>query len=386
MMSMCQPGCRDHRISLKASSVPTAAGPEQLLVALSTASRDTVLAVRLPAAASLATFCSMLSRGAATDPAVQAAAQQMLPGCLQLALAAATADSDKLRPSGLQALGSLAALAGALPPAVVAAQGQQLADVVSAVSSSFASKSARVQWAACEAAGALLGCDAAPVQQHCAALLQQLLVLLRECHNFRTRAQAAGALLRLSSWAALDGSGSRAVQVLDAVAAVLFQGALRCSSSSCRWPCARACVSVPAGRCSAHAGRNCCRPAGKANDFSVSALGADTAAQRSEGQLAPRQDLGELGSKAQLEAALVAAVLHLVSLLPLAGGLPTGSSSQQANIAALVQQAQHELLPPAGLAVNEAAQADGAAAAVYYDLSQASPQLISAALEGLTLL
>lgn len=372
--------------SLKTSSLPTAAGPEQLMVALSAASRDTVLAVRLPAAASLATFCSMLNCSAATDPAVQAAAQAMFPGCLQLALVAATADNDKLRPSGLQALGSLAALAGALPPAAVAAQGRQLADVVAAVSSSFASKSARVQWAASEAAGALLGCDVAPVQQHCAALLQQLLVLLRECPNFRSRAQAAGALLRLSSWAALDGSSSRAVQVLDAVAVVLFQGALRCSASSCRWPCARACVSVPAGRCSAYAGCNCCRPAGKANEFSVSALGAATAAQRSEGEPAPRQDPGELGSKAQLEAALVAAVLHLLSLLPLAGSLPTGSSSQLANIAALVQQAQRELLLPAGLAVDEAAQTEGAAAVVYYDLSQASPQLISAALDGLALL
>lgn len=185
-----------------------------------------MLAVRLPAAASLATFCQMLSSRAANDPVVLAAAQHVFPSCLQLALSTATADSDKLRPCGLQALGSLAALADALPPTAVTEQGQWLEAAVAAVSGCLAAKSVRVQWAACEAAGGLLACGAAQVQQHSVALLQHLLVLLQECPNFRSRTLAASALIRLRSWAALGGNGSRAVQLLDDVAVLLFQGAL----------------------------------------------------------------------------------------------------------------------------------------------------------------
>lgn len=301
----------------------------------------------------------------------------MFPGCLQLALATATADNDKLRPSGLQALASLAALADALPPAAVARQGQQLGAAVTAVSGGFAAKSARVQWAACEAAGALLACSAAPVQQHGAALLQQLLVLLRGCPNFRSRALAAGALLRVRSWAALGGSGSAAMQLLDDVADVLFQGTL--GPVHCR-PCCTVCVGCQAV---SQAACHCCHPAGKANDFSVAAPAAGTAAQHSP---VVRQEPGELGSKAQLEAALVAAVLHLLSLLPLADGVPVGSSSQLPKLRLLVQQAQHELLPPAAVVTDEAAQGAVPLATVYFDLSQTSPQLTTAALQGLALL
>ncbi|PRW60946.1 Wee1 kinase [Chlorella sorokiniana] len=323
-------------------------GPEQLLAALTAGSRDAVLAVRLPAAASLATLCSMLSGSTAGDPAVAAAAQRVFPDCLRLALAAAAGDNDKLRPSGLQALGSLAALADVLPPTAVASQEQQLEDAVAAVSSRLAARSVRVQWAACEAAGALLACGAAPVLQHCAALVQQLLGLLRECPNFRSRTQAAGALLRLRCWGALGGDGCKAVQLLDDVATVLFRG--------------------------------------KANDFCVPAPPAAAATGRSESQLASRQEPGELGSKAQLEAALAAAMLHLLSLLPLAEGVPAGSSTQLPQLRALVRQAQQELLPPAAPAADEAAQRAGVAAALYFDLSQVSPQQIPSAAEGMALL
>ena len=110
---------------------------------------------------------------------------------------------------------------------------------------------------------------------------------------------------------------------------------------------------------------------------------AAAATHRSAGQLAPRQEPGELGSKAQLEAALVAGVLHLLGLLWLADGVPTGCSTQQPQLKALVQQALREL-PLAEVAVDETAS--GAAAAVYFDLSQASPQLVASAAEGLALL
>jgi hypothetical protein len=157
----------------------------------------------------------------------------MLPGCLRLAVTAA-GDSDKLRPSGLQALGSLFALQARLlaeqqpaPAAAAEAGGQQLyAAAAQAVQQCLEAGNARVQWAACEAAGQLLACPAAPVQQHWPAVLQQLLALLRECPNFRSRALAAGALRQLGggSPAAAGGSGGSIEQLLGAVADVLFQG------------------------------------------------------------------------------------------------------------------------------------------------------------------
>jgi len=378
LTASCLLGCNSSTI------LPTAVGPAQLLAALTAASRDAVLAVRLPAVASLATFCQMLSSSAANDPVVLAAAQHVFPACLQLAVAAAIADNDKLRPCGLQALGSLAALADALPPTAVAQQAPWLEAAVAAVSGCLAAKSVRVQWAACEAAGALLACGAAQVQQHSAALLQHLLVLLQECPNFRSRTLAASALLRLRSWAALGGSGSRAVQLLDDVAVLLFQGALGgtvpagkvdCLCLRCMWLHSHLWLMC------LHA---CCCPAGKANDFCVPAPPAAAATQRSEGQMAPRHEPGELGSKAQLEATLVAVVLHLLALLVLVEDVPTGGSTQQPQLSILVQQALRELLPPVEVAVDE--MAAGAAEAVYFDLSQASPQLAASAAEGLALL
>lgn len=207
-----------------------AAGPAQALAALEAACHDGVLAVRIPATASLASFCHMLSHTTAMEAgSAIAAGHHVLLGCLRLAVASA-ADSDKLRPSGLQALGSLSCQLATLSPELQQTteeggdEQRLLAAGVQAVHQALAASNARVQWAACEAAGQLLACQAASVQRHLDTMVQQLLLLLQECPNFRSRALAAAALQQLSSTAVRLHGGERLVQVLDVAAAVLFQG------------------------------------------------------------------------------------------------------------------------------------------------------------------
>jgi hypothetical protein len=148
--------------------------------------------------------------------------------------------------------------------------------------------------------------------------------------------------------------------------------------------------------------------AGKASGFpaatpasAASAPAAATAAAAA-GQQQQRPEPGELGSKAQLEAALVAAALHLLSLLPPAcdNSATSASSVQQpalADLRRLVQQAQRELLP-GGLehpeqqvpAMNGSGMGDvgGGATAGFgpglFDLSLVTPKLAAAAAAGLT--
>lgn len=219
-----------------------------MLAALTASCRDSVLAVRIPAAAALASLCSTLGHTVAAasgagqcggpeadaeaHAAATAAGRAVLPACLRLA-ASAAGDSDKLRPSGLQAIGSLfqlhtqlAALEGkggaaALPAASEVAP--LLAAAAQAVQQCLASGSARVQWAACEAAGALLACPPPQAQPRWAALLPQLAALLQSGRNFRSRALAAAALRQLDGSAALP-AGSL-LGLLEQVAAVLFEGA-----------------------------------------------------------------------------------------------------------------------------------------------------------------
>lgn len=174
-----------------------------------------------------------------------------LPTCLRLATAAA-GDSDKLRPSGLQAVGSLFQLhaqlvgldrkgaAAALPPAP---QLQSLLGAAAqAVQDCVASGSARVQWAACDAAGALLACPPPEAQPHWAPLLQQLLALLRSSPNFRSRALAAAALRQLGC-SAVPPAGSL-LALLEAVADVLFEGVLPDMLGSGLRPSTPCCSSV----------------------------------------------------------------------------------------------------------------------------------------------
>lgn len=194
-----------------------------MLTVLSAACQDSVLAVRIQAAASLAALCGMLASVVAADPAVGA---RLLPGCLRLADAAA-ADSDKLRPSGLHALGSLFALAGRLPAGLVEEQQQLFAVAAATLQDCLGAANARVQWAACNAAGDLLACPAPPVQRHASGVLQSLVALLRQCPNFRSRALAAAALQRLGSLeAAVEGTSP--VAQLDALADLLFSGEPAC--------------------------------------------------------------------------------------------------------------------------------------------------------------
>jgi hypothetical protein len=198
-----------------------------------------VLAVRVPAAAALAALCLMLSQQQAeagagelsSDAAAQGAAErgaQMLGALLPLALAAA-ADNDKVRPSALAALGSLANLLAALPPAQAAAAAAShraaLAAGAEAVGGGLAAGSGRVQWAACDAAGQLLA--AAPLAPAAAPLARQLLLLLQRCPNFRSRALVADALARLSAEAGRLWGGSQLATLLSEVAALLFEGGPR---------------------------------------------------------------------------------------------------------------------------------------------------------------
>lgn len=150
--------------------------------------------------------------------------------------------------------------------------------------------------------------------------------------------------------------------------------------------------SVPASTGLDH--KSACLHAGKASDFNVAPpAGAATAA--GQGGPPPRQEPAELGSRALLEAALVAATLHLLALLPGASGgghqeqRMAGCSTHLPHLRLLVQQAQRELLLPPGQAgPGMAAAAGGAAgeALLFFDLSQVSPALAAAALEGLALL
>lgn len=226
-----------------------------MLSALTAGCRDGVLAVRIPAGASLAAFCQMLGQ-AATEAAMGVSSRQspapactsstvacgtaavfaasVLPGCLQLATAAAR-DSDKLRPSSLQALGSLCGLqsvltagqqaAGEAAPAQQRQQQQLWASAGSAVQECLLSGSIRVQWAACETAGHLLACSA-PEVQHCwPPVLDHLLTVLRACPNFRTRGLAATALRQLGFGCSLPPEVC-VVSLLDDVAGCLFEGEL----------------------------------------------------------------------------------------------------------------------------------------------------------------
>lgn len=229
------------------------AGPQQALAALTAGCCDSVLAVRIPAAASLASFCQMLSQAAAA-PAAEAGAAvaaAMLPACLQLAVAA-TGDGDKLRPGSLQAIGSLFALREALPAGQRGVVSERLLGTAAeAVQLCLGSGSARVQWAACEAAGQLLACAPPPAQPHWAPLLLHLSALLRQCPNFRSRGLAAAALRRVG-----DGGPPpmrSAAALLETAAGVLFEGEARCRLvySNCLqirplllsdwWGCGRAC-------------------------------------------------------------------------------------------------------------------------------------------------
>ena len=217
-----------------------------MVAALGAACRDGVLAVRLAAAVSLAAFCLMLSQeataaaaaggrdGDAGCGAVVAAGRQVLGGCLRLGVAVAEADNEKVRPSGLQALGSLFGLLPHLAlqfgegggEAAAAVESSQevlplVAAAAQAVQQGLSCASPKVQWAACEAAADLLACSAAPACRHAPAVAHQLVALLAGSPNFRSRALAAAALRRATVGALPSGG---AAQFLDAVAAQLFQG------------------------------------------------------------------------------------------------------------------------------------------------------------------
>ena len=103
-----------------------------------------------------------------------------------------------------------------------------------------------------------------------------------------------------------------------------------------------------------------------------------------------RVSIRALHSKAeQMHPAHAAAVQGAAAaLLPAGGGVPKGTSAQLPRLQGLVQQARRELLLPDEQAAEQDAAAPGAggAAAVYFDLSQVSPQLAAAAAEGLALL
>lgn len=357
-----------------------------MLEALTAGCRDTVLAVCIPAAASLAAFCRMLSQSAAAQPGMGA---QLLPACLQLA-AAAAGGSDKLRPSGLQALGSLFELRGRLPVqqqqqqhGSASGEEQLLAAAAQAVLDCLSSSNARVQWAACEAAGELLACPAPAVQRHAAAVLQQLLGLLRGCPNFRSRALAAAAL-RLAGAPALASTGPPA-QLLDAVAGVLFDGE-EMAGPAHPHICVGAQASARGRRLLTMVPSACFHlsllRAGKATGFSVAVAAA---APSRSGQGPPP---AEQGSKAQLEAALVAAVLHLLALLPEAAAAAAMQldRSQLARLRGLVQQARRELAPAGQAAEVAAVEAGTTYGGAYFDLSLASPALVEAAARGLALL
>jgi len=109
----------------------------------------------------------------------------------------------------------------------------------------------------------------------------------------------------------------------------------------------------------------------------------------------------DLGSKAQLEAALVAAVLHLLSLVsadtapPAAAATATPATAvlrgtaRQAQLQQLVRQAQLELqLPPPaaelGFCQQSAPAAEGSFEPGLFDVSLVSADLAAAAARGLS--
>lgn len=151
--------------------------------------------------------------------------------------------------------------------------------------------------------------------------------------------------------------------------------------------------------------------AGKHSGFSVAAAAAPPNHHSDQYQYrARRPEPAELGAKAQLEAALVAAVLHMLALLPAvacgAGGAGVegtvwpllGRGAQLGDLQRLVRQARRELLVGNteerrhGDLLEQAAElaAMGAARAEFgwglFDLSQASAELTAAAACGLALL
>jgi hypothetical protein len=297
------------------------AGPELLLAALRSGCRDSVLAVRTQAAPSLATLCLTLehwqlaqlslrqstpegpptghasqqpgeapeagpqpaahlggrlgqqqpaSGGALADgscataggPPAPSLPRQVLPALLALAAHAAQ-DTEKVRASGVEALGhcfvclglfasSASSASGgtstcdssllALDTATLAAAGQAL---IACLQSSVP----KVQWSACMAAGLLLrGCSrmsealAAPsplaaqpawvgqLNQLACEVLGQLLRLLGSCPSMRSRVRAAEALSRAGSMAWYRGSCEQYQrEVLQPVCQALFEGRARCA-------------------------------------------------------------------------------------------------------------------------------------------------------------
>ncbi len=127
-------------------------------------------------------------------------------------------------------------------------------------------------------------------------------------------------------------------------------------------------------------------PAGKASGFAAAPAALDRQQEQRQ-----RPEPADLGSKAQLEASLVAALLHLLSLLPRTQGGELGPrgavhSKHAAQLQRLVRQAQEELLQQPERAGGALFSPESGFEAGLFDLSQASALLASAAAAGLALL
>lgn len=352
----CQAASQDAASSVRAAAAKAAGalaaaqalcvGPgkaQQVLPALQDAGKDAVLAVRVQAAAALATLCQALraseERGR-TGTGSTGLGVEALQAALCLATAAAR-DGDKVRASGVEALGSLFGLAACGGDLAELDEQQRRAWEVAVVDAVVAlaaclgpPASARVQWSACGAAGQLLHAVCNGLLSGLPALarpvVQPLCDLVQWAAHHKTRALAAAALRAGCSAATYGGEYTRAL-----------------------------CGTVDALH------------SGKASGWAVERGGVcAAAAQQQQDQLEPV----DFSARANLEAQVVATVLHLLSVaIPGDSALPSECGNLQQLAVMAVQALRHEMQHDAVAAQLEAATHASTspvpAAAGDYDLS-----------------
>jgi hypothetical protein len=187
-------------------------GAQLIFAALRSACEDAVLAVRVQAGAALAATCATLAgMQAASAKACVAKVDGGARGLVRLAAALATG-SDKAKASGVAAL---AALLGA-PCLTGQLTASDMEEAGTAIENCLANQNAKVQWAACGAAGAFLAASASAGRPPAEQVLLALERLIREDASFKTRSLAAGALRGLGS---LEACGRLHGRLVAAVAA-----------------------------------------------------------------------------------------------------------------------------------------------------------------------
>eukprot|EP00873_Tetraselmis_striata_P014002 jgi/Tetstr1/434266/TSEL_023373.t1 len=196
---------------------------------------DSALSVRIPASWGLGNLCSI---SAVCSQAPEANAQLLclfkarLSELLEAAMQAAR-DSDKVRSNGVRMLGCLVALTGIDHAEAPSLEEKWIEPLLQCLLSSLTTGNVKVQWNACFSANNVL-CNQAmlahpTVVARLPGLLLVLIMLVRDCANFKIRTHASAALMSLGSRDLYGDCFADAVQV---IVATLAEPAGRASAHS----------------------------------------------------------------------------------------------------------------------------------------------------------